>query len=300
VTVPPVTPAGAATLTGTAARADERRAERQARDVARDLEALLVSQMIAAMRRTVPSGGLLQASAARRTLDGAFDHELARALGARGGLGLAGQIEAQLARQPGTAPAAAAFAGVPVPAVSRAPEIAPAPAPRAPAAVVAARDVAHAVAASARAEAHVGAGPARAGSAAFEAPVEGRVSSGFGLRSDPVTGAERFHAGVDLAAPRGTPVRVAADGQVIFSGWRGAGGNVVVVRHDDGLTTSYAHAERLLATAGQNVVAGEVIATVGASGRATGPHLHFSARRDGQPIDPTTLLPELGMGGGHG
>jgi murein DD-endopeptidase MepM/ murein hydrolase activator NlpD len=122
-------------------------------------------------------------------------------------------------------------------------------------------------------------------------PVDGEISSPFGMRSDPFTGEQRFHAGVDVAAPRGTEIRAVADGEVIFSGWRRGGtGRVVEVRHADGLVTSYAHAERTLVRAGQHVVAGEALATVGSSGRASGPHLHFAASRDGQAIDPSGLL----------
>src|SRR5204862_5242659 len=116
-------------------------------------------------------------------------------------------------------------------------------------------------------------------------------SSPFGLRSDPFTGEPRFHAGVDVAAPRGAAIHAVADGEVVFSGWRHGGpGRVVEVRHADGLVTTYAHAERTLVRAGQHVVAGEVVATVGSSGRANGPHLHFAAARDGQAIDPSAFL----------
>jgi len=122
-------------------------------------------------------------------------------------------------------------------------------------------------------------------------PVDGEISSPFGMRSDPFTGEPRFHAGVDVAAPRGTEIRAVADGEVVFSGWRRGGtGRVVEVRHADGLVTSYAHAERTLVRPGQHVVAGEALATVGSSGRASGPHLHFAATRDGQAIDPSGLL----------
>jgi murein DD-endopeptidase MepM/ murein hydrolase activator NlpD len=133
------------------------------------------------------------------------------------------------------------------------------------------------------------AGATAAGAAAI-LPVAGRLTSGFGARPDPFTGEARFHGGVDLAAPRGTPVRAVAAGEVVFAGRRGRAGNVVEVRHPGGLTTTYAHLERAAVAAGQKVDAGEVLATVGASGRATGPHLHFAAAIDGQPIDPAELF----------
>jgi murein DD-endopeptidase MepM/ murein hydrolase activator NlpD len=122
-------------------------------------------------------------------------------------------------------------------------------------------------------------------------PVEGEVTSPFGIRSDPFTGEPRFHAGVDVAAPRGSQIRAVADGEVVFSGWRrGGGGRTVEIRHADGLVTSYAHAEKTLVRAGQHVVAGDVLATVGSSGRASGPHLHFAASRNGQAVDPSGFL----------
>jgi murein DD-endopeptidase MepM/ murein hydrolase activator NlpD len=277
----------------------------QARDarvpeVARDLEALLVTQLIAAMRKTVPTSGMLQASASRRTLDGAFDHELARALVAGGSLGIARQIESQIAPTPGN-PVTPAPGTVLPPAV---PLAVPATTSGRGSGRASAGGSAPVVRADARVERSgtngqhaAGTVPAagRAGVASAHAPVEGaRLTSGYGTRRDPFSGAERFHGGVDLAAPRGTPIRVAADGEVVFSGWRGSAGQVVEVRHADGLTTSYAHADQTLVASGQKVVAGDVIGTVGSTGRSTGPHLHFSARVDGQLIDPARVLPDLG------
>jgi len=279
---------------------------KQARDVARDLEALLVTQLIAAMRRTVPESGMLQSSASRRTLDGAFDHELARALVADGSLGFAKQIEGQLLARAGSVKSTQA-AAAPV----ADPQIAGVEASVKPAGVVASaaspvvirpvvtRDPQAATANPvAVPEASVQADAGRVGAALTPRPPldEPRITSGFGMRVDPLTGHDRFHGGVDLGAPRGTPIRVSADGQVVFSGRRGSAGNVVEVRHPDGLLTSYAHADRTLVGVGQNVVAGDVIATVGSTGRSTGPHLHFSVRRDGQAIDPAGFIPELERG----
>jgi murein DD-endopeptidase MepM/ murein hydrolase activator NlpD len=121
-------------------------------------------------------------------------------------------------------------------------------------------------------------------------PVAGRVTSEFGLRRDPFTGKPHFHGGVDLAAPAGSAIRAAAEGEVVFSGRSGPSGNLVTVRHPDGLVTSYAHAARTLVRAGQKVAEGDVLATVGSSGRSTGPHLHFAVEKDGQEIDPAAFL----------
>lgn len=243
-------------------------------EVAKEFESMLLGQMISAMRKTVPDSEMLEASPNRKMLDGAFDQEVARSIAAKGGLGIARQIVGQIERQhPGstTTPSgvvSAAHASFGSPTTGARPLARSAPAASAPAA-------------------------AAIDPGATIAPVAGEISSPFGMRSDPFTGAPHFHAGVDVAAPRGSSIRAVADGEVVFSGWRRGGeGRVVDVRHADGLVTSYAHAERTLVRVGQHVVAGEVVATVGSSGRASGPHLHFAASRDGQAVDPTGFLPQ--------
>lgn len=113
-----------------------------------------------------------------------------------------------------------------------------------------------------------------------------RVTSAFGARRDPIDGDTRMHHGVDLAAPTGTPVRAARDGVVRSADTRGGYGNVVVLDHGDGLESRYAHCDTLAVKPGQVVRAGDVVATVGATGRATGAHLHFELRDDGRAVDP--------------
>lgn len=125
---------------------------------------------------------------------------------------------------------------------------------------------------------------------AWRNPVVGRVTSTYGRRVDPINGAARDHHGVDIAAPRGTPIGAAAAGTVVFAGRRGGYGNTVIIEQPDGKQTLYAHAEELLVKAGERVNAGQTIATVGSTGRSTGPHLHFEVRENGQPLDPSTTL----------
>ncbi len=133
------------------------------------------------------------------------------------------------------------------------------------------------------------ASPKEVGHAAGRAVGEGlRVTSGFGARRDPFHGGERQHHGVDFGAAAGTPIRAAAAGVVRFAGTRGGYGNVVIVAHPDGSETRYAHCRDLAVRAGEAVAAGQSIATVGSTGRSTGPHLHFEVRRDGKPVDPVT------------
>ncbi|RMH40722.1 MAG: peptidase M23 [Deltaproteobacteria bacterium] len=118
-------------------------------------------------------------------------------------------------------------------------------------------------------------------------PVAAPLSSTFGERVDPIEGDRRFHAGVDLAAPEGTPVVAAGAGTVVRAGPAGGYGNLVVVDHGGGVHTRYAHLSDIAVQVGDRVAAGARIGAVGATGRATGPHLHFEVRRDGRPVDPT-------------
>lgn len=128
------------------------------------------------------------------------------------------------------------------------------------------------------------------------APVEGVVSSHFGLRKDPIDGFHRRHDGIDIAAPAGTPVAAAAGGKVVFSGSAGGYGNMVEILHHNGFVTRYAHNATNLVNVGEEVKAGQSIALVGSTGRSTGAHLHFEVRRDGKPVDPALLLGVLTKG----
>jgi murein DD-endopeptidase MepM/ murein hydrolase activator NlpD len=114
-----------------------------------------------------------------------------------------------------------------------------------------------------------------------------RVSSAFGLRADPISGEERHHNGLDIAAPEGTPIQAIEDGVVTFAGERGSYGNLVVVSHPDGRESRYAHCSELWVEPGARVRAGEDIAAVGSTGRSTGPHLHIELLEEGVHIDPS-------------
>ncbi len=124
-------------------------------------------------------------------------------------------------------------------------------------------------------------------------PVEGRITSPVGpriLRS----GQERFHQGVDIPAPMGTPVRSAGGGVVTRAGTGRGYGNLVVVDHGGGLETRYAHLSRIDVQVGQAVPAGAVVGLVGSTGNSVGPHLHLEVRRGGEVVDPVTEVPGLG------
>ena len=121
---------------------------------------------------------------------------------------------------------------------------------------------------------------------AFAWPVTGQVSSRFGTRG------RRTHEGIDIRAPRGTLVRAAEAGRVIHSGGGlGAYGKVVIIKHAGHYSTVYAHHDHLKVDEGQFVEKGDVLGTVGTTGNASGPHLHFEVRRDRIPDDPLAYLP---------
>ncbi len=112
------------------------------------------------------------------------------------------------------------------------------------------------------------------------------ISSGYGYRSDPITGQRRFHDGVDIVAPRRTPVMAPADGTVTFSGWRAGLGRTIEIRHGYGYTTIFAHNDKLSAKKGDRVKRGDIISLLGSSGRSTGPHLHYEVRLHGKNKNP--------------
>lgn len=124
----------------------------------------------------------------------------------------------------------------------------------------------------------------------LEWPVLGRITSGFGWRIHPISGVRHFHEGLDIAAPIGTPVRAVAQGKVVFVGYVSGYGRIVTIDHGSGLVTRYAHLSRTSVSQGQTVVTGQVIGYVGDSGYATGPHVHFEVRLDGEAKDPRKFL----------
>ena len=115
-------------------------------------------------------------------------------------------------------------------------------------------------------------------------PCDGVVVSGFGMRWG------RMHEGVDIGCAYGTPNRAAASGTVIYAGWLGGYGNLVVVDHGNGLSTAYAHASSILVSVGQSVSQGQTVSLVGSTGNSSGPHLHFEVRVNGVAVDPLPYL----------
>lgn len=116
------------------------------------------------------------------------------------------------------------------------------------------------------------------------------ISSGFGYRADPFTGAGAFHAGLDFKGPYGAPIYAAAAGTVSFAGVRQGYGNCIEIDHGNGLMTRYAHMSAFRAQLGQSVAAGDAIGAIGSTGRSTGPHLHFEVRLNDRPLNPRPFL----------
>ncbi|WP_297208902.1 MULTISPECIES: M23 family metallopeptidase [Thermodesulfovibrio] len=123
-------------------------------------------------------------------------------------------------------------------------------------------------------------------------PLEGNITSYFGNREHPKFGREEFHTGIDISASTGTEIRATADGIVVFSGYQGRNGNVVMIRHGYGFTTVYAHNQKNLVTIGQRVKRGDIIALSGSTGTTTGPHLHYEIWKDNRPINPLAFIKE--------
>ncbi len=142
-------------------------------------------------------------------------------------------------------------------------------------------------------------------------PIEGRVTSSFGEREDPFNGEGAFHAGIDIAAAYGSPVRAAADGDVTATRMGNGYGREITIDHGHDVLTVYGHLSSMIVVPGQHVTRGQVIGYVGQSGRSTGPHLHYEVRVHMVPVNPHKYLRtsynqlavsnshELGTGGGN-
>ena len=238
-------------------------------EVAHEFEALLLLQMLRQMRQSIldPDEGNGDGHDA---LVDTIDAELARHLSRYGGIGVARLMQAFRWPEPATNP----------PVVGTAMEnpmaeaIAPAP------------SVESAARAGFGGPSDPVGGPVGRSAGSGEDAGRTVVTSPYGWRRDPFTGARRYHAGVDLAAAYGQPVPAASAGRVVHAGEQGNYGTTVVVEHEPGVQTRYAHLSSVEVNVGQLVGPGETVGRVGQSGRATGPHLHFEVIRLGQRVPP--------------
>lgn len=125
---------------------------------------------------------------------------------------------------------------------------------------------------------------------AWPIPGYSRISSPYGYRIHPILKTRKMHTGIDIPAPKGTPVVAIDGGTVITSGVKGSYGYTIMIQHDDGKVSLYAHNSELVAVEGQRVEKGEIVAKVGSTGRSTGPHSHFEIRINGKHVDPVPFL----------
>lgn len=124
-------------------------------------------------------------------------------------------------------------------------------------------------------------------------PTYGRITSGFGLRINPITGRPEFHLGVDIADRWGTPVRSTGEGVVVKAGFCGLMGRCIEIDHGNGIQTYYGHLSKILVHRGDRVKRGEIIGLMGSSGRSTGPHLHYTVKFRGKIVNPKIFLEAL-------
>jgi murein DD-endopeptidase MepM/ murein hydrolase activator NlpD len=227
---------------------------------AHDFEALFVSYLLKVMRETIEESGLTEGGLGKGIYTELFDEELARAVSQRGPLGLSDLILKGLSSHQAE--------GSPAPAGNREEGVA--------------RPGQSGPAAAADPDAEI---------PDFMLPVQAPVSSGYGLRGDPLNGSIRFHKGIDLAAPAGTEVRAALDGRVLFAGFDGGYGNTVVIQHGD-IMMRYAHLGATQVRTGDEICGHATVGIVGSTGRSTGPHLHFEVTRMGESVDPASALAE--------
>ena len=257
-------------LGGDASDAEVAAQRAELRKAAQDFEAMFINLVLKEMRPDEEEDGLFGSSTAGNIYREMFDTELSKTMSGSGQLGLAEMIERQVAQSLGieledgveTIPGQVLNRAIPEPLR---------------------RSVARAYEAVEQTAART--------AADFAKPLfGGRVSSEFGLREDPIDGRGRQHKGVDIAAPEGTPVKASADGKVSFSGWQPGYGNMVIIEHAGGYETRYAHNSDNLVRKGEVVKQGQVVASVGSTGRSTGSHLHFEVRREGAAVDPFGLI----------
>jgi len=246
---------------------NSRRAELH--QAAQDFEAMFINLMLNELRPEEEEDGLFGGSTAGSFYRGMFDTELSRVMSRSGQLGLAEMIEEQVARMLGLEEGEEGL--IPGKVLGR---IMP---------TSVGRRAAGAYEAVERSTRNM--------LRSFIAPLEGgRISSSFGERVDPIDGKRRRHNGVDFAASEGAPVKASAAGVVKFSGRQPGYGNVVIIEHAGGYETRYAHNSDNLVRKGEVVSKGQVIASVGSTGRSTGPHLHFEVRCNGAAVNPFEFI----------
>ncbi|MBE9529019.1 MAG: peptidoglycan DD-metalloendopeptidase family protein [Proteobacteria bacterium] len=229
-----------------------------------DFEAIFINQMLKSMRSTVEEGSLFHGGSGEKMYAEMMDAEMSKSIAAGGGIGLKGILATHFDKEFDALEKTLKGHS----AVER----------------TLGREPGGSVLEKIAEKLKIG----RLGG--VKIPVIGTISSLFGLRTDPINGSTKFHAGVDIAAPEGSKVYPATSGRVLFSGNKDGFGSVVEVKHNNGLVSRYAHNSENLVKKGDLVGVNDPIALVGSTGRSTGAHLHFEVLKDGSAIDPGAMI----------
>jgi murein DD-endopeptidase MepM/ murein hydrolase activator NlpD len=266
-----------ATAAPSASPTAARQTPEQLKALAAQFESLLLNQMMAAMRSSMFDDDDDKASGfAKGPLADAMYSELSLALSRAGGFGLGDSVLGPLMREAGTESSYPGLtAGLPMPL-----------------SVLDAGTPGGLTIDTTGNTASTSLLP-RVDTAISRTLASARVSSQFGWRQDPIDGSVKFHKGTDVAMPVGRDVPAAMGGRVTYAGERSGYGLTVEVDHGNGLMTRYAHLSEVSVSVGEAVSEGQSVAKSGASGRVTGPHLHFEVLDQGQPMDPTAGLQRL-------
>jgi murein DD-endopeptidase MepM/ murein hydrolase activator NlpD len=243
-------------------------------EAAREFESLLTESMLRSMRSSIREESETDESYGQGIYEEMMFQQMARAVAQKPGLGVARMISQKLAQQnePSSSGALPGIeSNLSKSTIQGLGEI--------PAAFSTSTVSAHSAL------------PNEAGSGhQLHTPVAGKISSNYGWRVDPIDGQEKFHRGIDFAAPAGTPIEAVESGRVIFSGKSPQYGNVVVIEHPDKMQTLYAHLAERDVEVGEQVSRNQPIGRVGSTGRSTGPHLHFEVFDHQHNIDPLTRI----------
>jgi len=273
-------PTDVSTSTGTRLEGKIRAAQNAAGDsrktelkkVAEEFEAVFIAHLLKVMRETIEESGLLEGGFGKSIYTELFDQEISLDMARRGTLGIADLLCRNLrdTSDPGETESQETGAGGASPASSG-------PVQTVPQGTGAER-------------------PLECEISDLQLPVQVPISSAFGLRRDPFTQQVKFHKGIDLAAPEGMKVIAALPGKVVAVGYVSGYGNTVLLQHDDGIQTRYAHLASINVKAGDAVASQGALGTVGDTGRSTGPHLHFEVIRMGRPVQPILSLRSIQSG----
>jgi murein DD-endopeptidase MepM/ murein hydrolase activator NlpD len=262
----PFSGAGQRLEAGIRAAADRKGADRPAEleAAAREFESLFVAYILKTMRETLDEAGDGESGFGKGIYTELFDQEVSRVIARHGAMGIA---ELLIKGIESSRPADSSGDKVE-------------PSDSAPAPHSTSRDI-------------PGAGPGPGGTIEnFQLPLQAPISSEFGLRTHPISGRREFHKGIDIAAPAGADVPAVLAGEVVTAGYVGGYGNTVVVRHQHGLETRYAHLASVKVKPGDAVSAQQVLGCVGSTGNSTAPHLHFEVTRRGERLNPRELQAE--------